>query len=183
MRVGINGLLLSSGQNYRKTGVSRYIESLLAHLPDEAAGAGLIAYVDDSARGAGAGITWRRTPISVTRPPVRIAWELVALPVITRRDKLDIFHGTVNVVPFGLDCPSVVTIHDLAFLRYPEQVTARRYHYLKRMVGRSARRAAAVIVPSIATGADVADLLGVSTDRIAVVPLGVSAQLVSLSEK
>jgi glycosyltransferase involved in cell wall biosynthesis len=99
---------------------------------------------------------------------------MTGLPVLARRDDLDLFHGTVNVLPFGLRCRSVVTIHDLAFLRFPEQVTAKRYRYLKLMIGNSARRADAVIVPSVATGEDVAELLGARAERIAVVPLGVS---------
>jgi glycosyltransferase involved in cell wall biosynthesis len=176
MRVGINGLLLSSGASYRRTGVSRYIESLLEHLPAEVAGDEVIVYVGREVGQLDSSLQIRRAPVSVGRPPFRIAWELAALPLLTRRDGLDLFHGTVNVLPAGLGCPSVVTVHDLAFLRYPEQVTAKRYHYLKRMIGRSVRNVAAVIVPSVATGEDVADLLGVEPDRIAVVPLGVSSR-------
>lgn len=174
MRVGINGLLLSTRANYRRTGVSRYIESLLAHLPPESDGDELIAYVDRGIGELAPGMILRRTRLSVQRARTRVGWEHITMPMLSHRDGLDLFHGTVNVLPFGLACPAVVTIHDLAFLRSPEQVTARRYRYLKWMVRSSARRAEVVIVPSVATGEDVEELLRVPADRIAVVPLGVS---------
>jgi len=174
MRVGINGLLLAQGATYRRTGVSRYIESLLASLLPVGQGDELVAYVDRAVEDLGPHIRIQPAPISVRKPAVRIGWELVGLPLRARRDALDIFHGTVNVVPPLMGCPAVVTIHDLAFLRFPEQVTDKRYHYLNYIVGKSARGAAAVIVPSMATGEDVAELLQVPPDRIAVVPLGVS---------
>lgn len=174
MRLGINGLLISSASGYRRTGVSRYVESLLTHLAAEAGEDELIAYVGKAVDRKLTGIELCRAPGSVQRPPLRIAWELAALPLLARRHRLDLFHGTVNVLPAGLHCPAVVTIHDLAFLRYPEQVAKKRFHYLAQMVGRSARRADAVIVPSSATGEDVAELLKVRPERITVVPLGVS---------
>lgn len=176
MRIGINALLLSAGSNYRRTGVSRYIESLLMHLGDEAGSDELIAYVDRSVDRPMPSVEFRRTPIDVQRPPVRIAWELGPLTIQARRDRLDVFHGALHVVPPGLKCPAAVTIHDLAFMRYPSQVTAKRYHYLKRMIGNAARRSEAVIVPSRATGRDVTELMGVNPDKITVIPLGVGPE-------
>jgi glycosyltransferase involved in cell wall biosynthesis len=176
MRIGINALLLSAGANYRRTGVSRYIDGLLHHLPAEAGDDELIVYVDRGIERLADGLELRQTPFSVRKPPIRIGWELTALSLAARRDRLDVFHGALHVIPPVLHCPAAVTVHDLAFLRYPEQVTAKRYHYLKRMIGFSARRSDAVIVPSESTGNDVVELLGVDPGRIAVVPLGVSSE-------
>src|SRR5687768_10462233 len=94
MRIGINGLLLSSGTSYRRTGVSRYIESLIAELSAEADGDELLVYVDQSLEGVPPGVEARRTSISVQRPLIRIGWELAALPWLSRKDDLDLFHGT-----------------------------------------------------------------------------------------
>ncbi len=115
----------------------------------------------------------RASVIGADHPAARIAWEHLALPALTRRDRLDLFHGTVNVTPLGLPCPSVVTIHDLAFLRFPEQVTAKRYRYLSRTVRSSVKRATGVLAVSEGTKRDIVDLLGVEPGKIVVTPLGV----------
>lgn len=104
------------------------------------------------------------------------------LPVEARRSRLQLFHGTVNVVPRGLPCPSVVTIHDLAFLRWPEQTPARRYRYMAREVASAARRAARVIAVSESTKVDVVELLGVDSDRVVVTPLGVEERFRPLAD-
>ncbi len=53
-----------------------------------------------------------------------------------KRDKLDLFHGLSNELPFsisGMKVKKVVTLHDLIFLRYPESYTLwdRNVHYQK----------------------------------------------------
>lgn len=180
MRIGIDALLLSNREGYRRSGVARYIDRLLAALPGALGADELVTYLDrgiyrDSALN-------RHTPIPVDRPPVRIAWEHLALPLLSRRDKLNVFHGPVNVVPRGLPCPSVVTVHDLAFLRYPETVPVNRYRYLSAELRSSVKRAARVIAVSETTKQDLIDLLGVDPAKIRVIPLGVDGRFRPLSD-
>jgi glycosyltransferase involved in cell wall biosynthesis len=172
VRIGINGLLLTSRAGYRQTGVSRYIERLISALPDAMSEAELLAY---TSRGIElpADVQRRSPPFSVERPAVRIAWEHVALQLLARRDRLDLFHGPVNALPIGMPVPSVVTVHDLAFLRWKNQVTARRYRYLSWSVRRAVAQAAQVIAVSEATKQDLIDLLGLNSAKISVTPLGV----------
>ncbi|HXK80646.1 MAG TPA: glycosyltransferase family 1 protein [Bacteroidales bacterium] len=50
-------------------------------------------------------------------------WRSVLSGNRIKKDKLDIYHGLSNELPINLNrkqIPSVVTIHDLIFLRYPE---------------------------------------------------------------
>lgn len=181
MRVGINALLLSSRAGYRRTGVSRYIERLVSALPTEMPDGEIVAYAGGDVRPSPASTTWRRPMWPVDRAPARIGWELAVLPVQTRRDGIDLFHGTVNVVPRGLSCPSVVTFHDLALLRWPEQVTRRRHAYLSRQMRDAAERAARILTVSEATKDDVVELLGVDPARIAVAPLGVDERFMPVT--
>jgi glycosyltransferase involved in cell wall biosynthesis len=176
MRIGINGLLLSGQAGYRQTGVSRYIERLIGALPAVMPDAELLVYASkDAALPSGA--TAKRSPIPMEHPAVRIAWERAALPVFARANRLDLFHGTVNALPSWLPCPAVVTIHDLAFLRWPEQVPVRRYQYLSRATRAAAHSAARVLAVSEATKRDVVELLGVAPEKIAVTPLGVDERV------
>ncbi len=174
MRVGINAYLCSSSANYRRTGVSRYIHELIIHLAKLDDSIDLLAYARTAEDGREWGnVTTRPAPIGVERPPVRIGFELTGLPVIARRDHLDIFHGPVNTIPFGTGARTVVTIHDLAFLAFPEQVTNKRYHYLKQMIGSSVMRANMIVTPSESTRQDVIERYRVNPDKVQVTPLGV----------
>jgi glycosyltransferase involved in cell wall biosynthesis len=64
-------------------------------------------------------------------------------------------------------------VHDLAFLKWPEQVPKRRAAYLSRAVRSATRNAARVIAVSDATRRDVVELLQVDPNRVDVTPLGV----------
>ena len=173
MRIGVNALLLATGEGYRRTGVSRYIDELVRHLPgaldaDDAVTlfASATSTVPDDPM-----ISVRRAPAWAKSPTARIAWEQAGLAMAARSRSLDVFHGTVNVLPRSLKMPGVVTIHDLAFLEWPEHLPWARQRYLASGVRDAARRAKLVITPSEATKADVVDKLGVEPGRIVVTPL------------
>jgi glycosyltransferase involved in cell wall biosynthesis len=178
VRVGINALLLSARPGYRRSGIGRYLDRLLTTLPAALRPDELVVYAGRGIVPPGPSIEnrWRRSWIPIEQPPARIAWEHLALPLAARRDGIAVFHGAMNVLPRFLPCPSVVTIHDLAFLRWPDQVPARRYRYLSSAVRAAATRAARIITVSECTKADVIELLGVDPERIAVTHLGVDAR-------
>jgi glycosyltransferase involved in cell wall biosynthesis len=173
MRIGVNALLLTKQMGYRQTGVSRYIRRVVEALPGELGEDELVVYAGRGVERIGSGGQWRRSWWPVDDPIARIGWETGGLPAAIRRDHLDLFHGTVNALPPMLPGRSVVTIHDLAFLRWPEQTTTRRHRYLSRAIASAARRASRIIAVSDATKADIVELLDVDPARIAVTHLGV----------
>jgi glycosyltransferase involved in cell wall biosynthesis len=75
----------------------------------------------------------------------------------------------------------VVTIHDLVFLRSPENLHPTKRRYLSAMTGWSARHAAHVIAVSESTRRDVIELLGVGPDRVTTVHNGVGEQFKPVS--
>lgn len=88
---------------------------------------------------------------------------------------LDLIHGLDGVVPGWRSLPRVATLHDLTTLRQRDVATAsRRFrrHKLARY-REMAARADRVIAVSNATKHDAVDLLGLTPERIRVVPLGV----------
>jgi glycosyltransferase involved in cell wall biosynthesis len=183
MNVGILAQLLSFREGYRQAGVSRYIEYLLQHLPDVLdtpdrvsayAGEGAKKPVRIEAFPTNVDFKWTRWPTG--KIPVRILWEQFAAPFLTAFDGMDLVHGPVNIVPLGGRVPSVVTIHDLAFLEYPEQYPPMQQRYLEMMTRASVRKACRVITVSEYTGLDVAARLGIPSRKIVVVPNGVSAE-------
>lgn len=172
--VGINGQLLSSGDSYRSAGVSGYIRQLLAHLPATAPDLHLTAFLPGNARPPAGPLTLHlSTHWDTQRPWRRILWEQTALPVLSRRHRLALLHGTVAITPVVSPCPTVVTVHDLSFLRFPQAFPRLQRLYLRTQAGRSARAARRVIAVSRATKEDVVRLLHVPADRVDVVYNGV----------
>jgi glycosyltransferase involved in cell wall biosynthesis len=96
-------------------------------------------------------------------------------PVGLRRKtaRLDVLHCTTFRGPPGSRIPLVVTVHDLALVRWPEAFP--RWHRLYGKAGllRVLRGADAVVAVSEFTKEEVVEAAGVPADRIRVVPNGV----------
>jgi glycosyltransferase involved in cell wall biosynthesis len=110
----------------------------------------------------------RSTPL-LTPPHHR--FEQLVLPLEIARVRPDVLHCPDFIPPFRRTCPAVITVHDLAFVRFPETVTveSRRYYGQVRRAVQSAER---TIVVSEATARDLAELLGVTTERVRVIHNG-----------
>ena len=173
MRIGINALLISMTPSYRNAGISRYTLSLLNALRAFDQSHQYLIFVSERA----VADQLPSTPTSsvalvgrpTTHPARRVLWEHLRLAGEARRNNLDLLHAPVNILPLGLACPGIVTIHDLAALRFPELFRPARRLYQQAFIRRSARRAALVIAVSEHTRRDVIDLLGVPEERIRVI--------------
>ena len=91
------------------------------------------------------------------------------------KDKIEIFHGLSGELPSGLrksKIKSVVTIHDLIFMRYPEFYSFfdRKIHIYK--FRKSARQANIVIAISEQTKADIIQFLDIPESKIKVIYQG-----------
>jgi glycosyltransferase involved in cell wall biosynthesis len=92
--------------------------------------------------------------------PADLAWTHVELP--RRARGCDVLHHPLPAFSRGARIPQVVTVHDLAFLRVPECFN-RRFRVVATARHRAAaKHAAAVIVPSESTAADVRSRWSVS---------------------
>ena len=86
---------------------------------------------------------------------------------------LDVLHCTTFRGPLRPRVPTVLTVHDLAILRYPEVFPRWHRLYGKAGLRRALRAADAVVAVSEFTRREVATLVGVPAERIRVVPNGV----------
>lgn len=173
MRVALVAYLLHTGADYRAAGVSTYIRELLAELPCVAPQHEYLAFHGRDGE-LPPGIKSRRAPIDTQHALRRIAWEQSGLVWEMRSVKPDVVHGTVNVTPLLSSVPSVVTVHDLAFLRHPECFHRAKVAYLKAAVRGSVRRAAHVIAVSENTRQDVIELLSAPEDHVSVAYPGIN---------
>lgn len=169
--IGINAHLLSGQAGYRRAGIHGYILNTLAHLPDADPELRYTVFVGEGDPPPHARMAIRRSRLPTGHPVARILWEQVALP--GQASGLDLVHGMAFAAPLLTGRPSVVTVYDLSFLRYPQRLPAARRLYLRTVTGVSCRRARRVIAISRSTAGDVHRLLSVPRERIDVALPGV----------
>jgi glycosyltransferase involved in cell wall biosynthesis len=100
--------------------------------------------------------------------------ELFSLSAQARSHHLDVLHCPHYTLPLGLRCKSVVTIHDLIHLRFPEYFSYSQRVYAKMMIGHACASADRIIVDSQFTQEDVEREFPKSIGKIETIHLGVS---------
>ncbi len=106
-------------------------------------------------------------------------WYRLRLPVAvqTVTGPIDLFHSPDFVLPpTSGHIPTLLTVHDLSFVHFPETFPARLVDYLNRVVPWSVARATHVLADSQATSDDLQRVWGVSADKITVLTSGVNAR-------
>jgi glycosyltransferase involved in cell wall biosynthesis len=103
----------------------------------------------------------------------RPIWREAFVPLWLARSQVDVLWAPESVLPRFSPVPTVVTIHDLAALRFPGVKPKRHVHSFETEVARSVRRATRTIAVSATTAADVERYYGVGPDRVRVVHNGV----------
>jgi glycosyltransferase involved in cell wall biosynthesis len=91
----------------------------------------------------------------------------------------DILHCTTFRGPAGARVPTVLTVHDLAILRFPEVFPQWHRLYGRAGLARVLRGAGAIVAVSEFTKAETIELAGVPAERIRVVPNGVDPVFVA----
>jgi glycosyltransferase involved in cell wall biosynthesis len=102
--------------------------------------------------------------------------ELFALSWRLWRLKLDLYHATHYVLPLVVPCRSVVTIHDIIHLLYPEFLPSRlAFFYARRMIRSTLSRSDRIVAVSQNTRSDLLRFLDADGRNIEVVYNGVDA--------
>jgi len=105
--------------------------------------------------------------------------EQVRLPWAMRRSQVDLVHFLSIYVPLLTAAPSVVTVHDLIHLRFPQYFKAKVGPYYQTVVRLACARAKAVVTDDERTVDDLHELLGVDKKKIRVIALGVDDRFLS----
>jgi glycosyltransferase involved in cell wall biosynthesis len=101
------------------------------------------------------------------------AWNRLRFPPVEwLAGPIDIVHSATPLAIPSRAARTVLTIHDLHFLRHPERMTAEMRRDFPRLVHAHAARAAAIVVSSRYTAGDVARTLEVPEARIHLCPPG-----------
>lgn len=91
----------------------------------------------------------------------------------SRRHRIDLYHAP-NFLPLRFGGPTVITVHDLSFIRYPETHPKERVRILERRLPEDIARSEFVLVDSEFVRDEVLQVYGVAPEKVVTTYLGVS---------
>ncbi len=175
IHVALNAHLLSGEASYRSAGIHGYILNTLRCLSQVEEGLTYTVLMGQGQIPMPPQIGVHRSRVPTGSPLMRILWEQLAAPLALMRLNPDLFHGMAFSLPLMWHGPSVVTIYDMSFLRYPQRLGRGRRLYLQTATRISARRARRVIAISENGRTEISKLLAIPEAKIDVALPGVSA--------
>jgi glycosyltransferase involved in cell wall biosynthesis len=150
-------------------GIGTYIRNLLRHLAriDPDTEYVLLCGEADLGVAAQLGPNFR----SVLEPsPNYSLREQLHVPWVLRRERPDLYHAPHYVLPVGVTCRSVVTIHDCIHLMFPQYLPNRMaYAYARAQMWAAARRSDCILTVSAASKRDILQLFNVPPEKIVVI--------------
>jgi glycosyltransferase involved in cell wall biosynthesis len=171
-----------SALSAERTGIGHYARELILRLPEVDPDATYVAWYLNARRLLR---PWRRGRRFFPRRPNLIErWSPIPARVFGRLSarydwppldgllRFDVLLAPNFVPPPTRTSRVVITVHDLAFQRFPGTAPLVTRRWLTRLAGAVAR-AAEIIVPSAATEADLLDLYGVEAERVTVIHHGI----------
>ncbi|HZY42787.1 MAG TPA: glycosyltransferase family 1 protein, partial [Anaerolineae bacterium] len=108
----------------------------------------------------------------------------IPLPVELIIGKVDLFHSPdFTLPPTRPGVPTLLTVHDLSFVRDPDSAWPSLRAFLNQAVPRSVKRATHVLADSIATKNDLIELFGTAPEKITVLYSGVEARFAPVHDQ
>jgi glycosyltransferase involved in cell wall biosynthesis len=96
--------------------------------------------------------------------------EQLHVPWVLRRERPDVYHAPHYVLPAGVRCRAVVTIHDCIHLMFPQYLPNKAaYAYARASMWAAARRSACILTVSEASKRDILHFFDVPPEKIVVV--------------
>jgi len=116
-----------------------------------------------------------RVPEKLLHRSLPSLWRSYAVSKLLVQDGIDLFHGLSHEIPFRFPVEkvrSVVTIHDLIFLRFPNLYKAPDRYIYKRKFSHACRVADRIIAISMQTADDIVEYFGTDRSKIDVIHQG-----------
>lgn len=161
----------------QRAGVGRYVQKLVEQLGACAAAADEVRlfFFDFQRKGLplAAPGTIQRACRWLPGRYVQAAWKRLNFPPFDwLAGAADVYHFPNFIVPPLTRGKSVVTIHDVSFLRFPDAAEPRNLAYLTAKIRDTVARADAIITDSAFSGREIHELLGVPQEKIHPILLG-----------
>ncbi|HEY7189747.1 MAG TPA: glycosyltransferase family 1 protein [Vicinamibacterales bacterium] len=150
-------------------GIGTYIRNLLRHLARTDRSTEYVLLCGEADLGVAAQLGPNFRGVLEPSPNYSLR-EQVHVPWVLRRERPDLYHAPHYVLPAGVRCPSVVTIHDCIHLMFPQYLPNRlAYAYARAQMWSAARRSDCILTVSEASKRDILHLFNVPPEKIVVV--------------
>ena len=177
----VNGrtVVAIDARKYFDYGIGTYIQNLIEGLGRLKSSYDFLAYVavEDDPRVSVPG-TWRKSVVDYPKYSIQ---ETFLFSAKSKKDRVNVFHSPHYTLPYGLKMPSIVTIHDLIPLRFPEYFNALQRTYARAMMSHAISRSRCVLVDSEFTKRDISSFFRVNENKIVVAHLGVGPEFKNVS--
>ena len=171
LRIGINGRSL-----FRQlTGVQHYAREVTRALCVlEPGDVDFTVFAGREGRGAGEDLPLAASPVPANGPIQGMVWEQTVLRRMAGKACTDVLFNPANLAPLFPPVPSVVTIHDLSFLLFPEYFSRSFGVYYRHIIPMIIDQSTAIITDSESSRKDLVEHLGAPPDKVTAIHLGVS---------
>lgn len=169
-------------------GIGRYARSLVRNLT-EVGGAHNYSLLVAGGAGGSESEDWPRNfrivPLPLSDYWMTVLWQRLRVPLWADlfTGPVDVFHSPDFVIPPVRKAKTIVTVHDLSFLRCPECYEPRFRGYLASAVPRSVERADLVLADSESTRLDLVELLGTPATKVKVLYSGVEPRFCPVDDQ
>jgi len=183
MRIGID----YTAAVQQRAGIGRYTRGLVRALAEVDRENDYVLFAAIGGRRL-AGMDWpqnfRMRTVPLSDHAMATLWQRLRLPLPVEAfiGLVDLFHSPDFVLP-PTWARTILTVHDLSFLRHPTCADPNLLTYLNKAVPRSVRRADVVLADSQNTRDDLVELLGVNPDKVEVVYPGVEWRFRSIEDE
>ena len=99
-----------------------------------------------------------------------LARHLMRWPIRSMLPNAELFHATEHLLPPVEGIPTVLTVHDLIYERFPEYHKRANYVYLRTAMPVFCKRATAIIAVSESTKRDLMSEYAIPPDKVTVIP-------------
>lgn len=171
MRIGIDARNLLGSLS----GIGRYVLEMCRALSEQ--GHSLILYLPEAPHAPLPTLPGCELRLGNFKGPWRrVLWSVKALPEAARQDQLDLFWGPAHRLPPSLpsNLPTIVTIHDLVWLRAAETMHWKTWLGERVFMAASLKRARHIVADSEATAKDIIAFYPEAAGRINVVYPGLT---------
>ncbi|MDZ7315972.1 MAG: glycosyltransferase family 4 protein [candidate division KSB1 bacterium] len=114
-------------------------------------------------------------PVRVpTKPVLRIFAEIILLHNLLQTNRIDLLHAPISYYLPNGGVPTIITVHDLRILHFPESYVPMRRYFLQRAIPWAAHHAFHIIAVSHFTKNNLMQRLNVPAEKVTVIHSGIS---------
>ncbi len=158
-------------------GIGTYLRNILRYLPTTRDGHEYHLICRNKDEQLLAGFSDRFNLSFVSAPNYSIS-EHVAIPARLKRIGADLYHAPHYVIPYLLPCRSVVTVHDVIQLLFPQYLPSKlAQHYAAHMIRRATAVSKILMTVSEASKNDLLRMFPVEASKIRVIPNGIDTSI------